>query len=106
MVYEISRVGPDGDEVDLHVERKAPVKTSNPFTNPEPVFDASEVIEHISNVQRENLERLDDDVAILTKYLKTQNTPKATISALEGLRIEQHESWKTAVERIEELLEE
>jgi hypothetical protein len=122
MVYEISRVGADGDEVDLHVpgtnlqrfrvrtdnltfvERKAPVKTSNPFTNPEPLLDASEVLERISTVQQENLQRLDDDIAILTKYLKAQDAPKATISALEGLRIEQHESWKTVVERMEELL--
>jgi hypothetical protein len=54
MVYEISHVSKEGNEVNLHVpgtnlerfrvqvsdltfvERKAPVRTSNPFTSPEP----------------------------------------------------------------------
>jgi hypothetical protein len=39
-------------------------------------------------------------------YLKTQHAPKAAIEALEGLTVEQHLSWKKAVARIEELLEE
>jgi hypothetical protein len=124
MVYEVSRVHVGGDEVDLHVpgtnlerfrvrtdaltyvERKPPTRTSNPFTNPEPTLDAGEVLERIASVQRENLQRLDDDINILKAYLKTQGAPKETISALEGLTIQQHMSWETAVERIEELLEE
>jgi hypothetical protein len=124
MVYEISRVSQDGDEVDLHVpginlerfrvradnltfvERKPPARTSNPFTNPEPTLDAAEVLERIAIIQQENLQRLDDDIDILKAYLKTQGAPKAAISALEALTIKQHDSWKTAVERIEELLEE
>ncbi len=52
------------------VERKPLVGTSNPFTNPEPTLDACEMLEKIATVQRENLERLDDDISILTKYLK------------------------------------
>jgi hypothetical protein len=124
MVYEISRVSPGGDEVDLHVpgmnlerfrvrtdtltfvERKPPPKTSNPFTNPEPVFDSEEVLERIAIVQRENLERSDGDIDILKTYLKTQGAPKAAIEALEGLTVEQHVSWKKAVERIKKLHEE
>jgi hypothetical protein len=124
MVYEVSRVSPDGVEVDLHVpgmnlqrfrvrtdtlsfvERKPPARTSNPFTNPEPAIDVGEVLERVRTAERENLQRLKDDIAILKAYLKTQGAPKATISALEGLTIDQHKSWKTAVERIEELLEE
>ena len=123
MVYEISRVSQDGSDVDLHVpgtnlqrfrvrtdaltfvECKTPAKTSNPFTQPEPIFDAGKVMERISAVQRENLQRLDDDIEILTKYLKTEGVPKAAISALEGMSHEQQESWKKAVEHIEELLE-
>ena len=31
----------------------------------------------IRTVQRENLQRLDDDIAILKKYLKTEDVPKA-----------------------------
>jgi hypothetical protein len=47
------------------VERKPPARTSNPFTTPEPSFDAREVLERISTVQQENLQRLDDDLDIL-----------------------------------------
>jgi len=123
-VLEVTSVSRDGDEVNLQlpgtnlqwfrvrtdtltfVERKAPARTSNPFTSPESVFDVGEVMERIHNVERENLQRLEDDVSILTKYLKAQNVPKTATDALEGLRRKQRESWKAAVEQIEELLEE
>jgi hypothetical protein len=124
LVYEISKVHYGGDEVDLHVpgtnlerfrvrtdaliyvERKPPARTSNPFTTPEPVFDAGEVLERIATVKEESLKRLDDDIDILKAYLKTQRAPKAAIEALEGLTVEQHVSWKKAVERIKKLLDE
>jgi hypothetical protein len=104
MVYEISKVHYEGNEVDLHVpgtnlqrfrvpfenitfvERKPPARTSNPFTTPEPTFNAAEVLERIRTVERENLQRLEDNIAILTKYLKTQDVPKAVIDALVGGR--------------------
>jgi hypothetical protein len=124
MVYEISRVSDDGAEVNLHVpgtnlerfrvrtetlnfiERKPPARTTNPFTDPEPTFDAGEVLERIRTVQQENVKRLKDDIAILTKYLQTQDAPKAVLGALEALRSEQRESWRTAIEKVEDLLEE
>jgi hypothetical protein len=124
MVYEISRVSDDGAEVNLHVpgtnlerfrvrtdtltfvERKAPARTSNPFTTPEPTFDAGEVLERIATVKEGNLKRLDDDIDILKAYLKTQHAPKAAIEALEGLTVEQHVSWKKVGDRIKKLLEE
>jgi hypothetical protein len=123
MVYEISRVSPGGEDVDLHipgtnlerfrvrtdtltfVERKPPARTSNPFTHAEPEVDVGEVMERIAIVQEENLKRLDDDVDILKTYLKTQRAPKTAIEALEGLIVQQHVSWKKAIERIEKLLE-
>ena len=46
--------------------------TSNPFATPEPTVDAAEVLERIRSVERENIQRLEDDTAILGKYLKTQ----------------------------------
>jgi hypothetical protein len=70
MVYEISKVHCGGDEIDLHVpgtnlerfrvltdsvnfvERKPPARTSNPFTTPEPVLDAGEVLECIATSNR------------------------------------------------------
>jgi hypothetical protein len=48
-----------------YVERKPPARTSNPFTNAEPVFDAEEVLERIAAVERENLQWIDDDINIL-----------------------------------------
>jgi hypothetical protein len=120
-VLEITKVHYGGDQVDLQrpgtnlqwfrvntntltfVER---TKTSNPFTEPESVFDADEVLGRIRTVHEENLRRLDDDLDILKAYLKTQHVPKASIEALEGLTVEQHVSWKKAVERIKKLLEE
>jgi hypothetical protein len=124
MVYEISKVHIGGDEVDLHVsgtnlqrfrvrtdtltfvERKPPSRTSNPFTTPEPVFDTGEVLERISTVKEECLKRLDDDIDILKAYLKTQRTPNTAIEVLEALTVEQHVSWKKAIDRIKKLLEE
>jgi hypothetical protein len=124
MVYEISKIHYGGNEVDLHVpgtnlqrfrvpvdnitfvERKPPARTSNPFTTPAPVFDTDEILERIATVQEESLKRLDDDIDILKTYLKTQGAPKAAIEALEGLTVEQHVSWKKAVDRVKKLLEE
>jgi hypothetical protein len=86
-VLEINYVSRDGSEVTLQlpgtnlqwfrvrtdtltfVDRKPPAKTSNPFTNPEPVFDADEILERIATVKDENLKRLDDDIDILKAYL-------------------------------------
>jgi hypothetical protein len=88
------------------VERKTPARTSNPFTNPEPVHDAGEILKRIGTVQEENLKRLDDDIDILKAYLKTQRVPKTAVEALEGLTVEQHVSWKKAIAKILELLKE
>jgi hypothetical protein len=123
LTYEISNVHYGGKEVDLQVpgtnmqrfrervdnltfvERKPPARTSNPFTEPESVIDSGEVLERIATVKEENLQRLDDDVDILKAYLKTQRAPETAIEALEGLTVEQHVSWKKAVDRIKKLLD-
>jgi hypothetical protein len=76
MVYEISSVSREGDEVNLHVpgtnlerfrvriedltfvERKPPAKTSNPFASVESVLDAEEVIVRFdANVGLSSLKR-------------------------------------------------
>lgn len=123
LTYEIFNVHSGGNEVDLHVpgtnlqrfrervdnltfvERKAPARTSNPFTDPESLIDAGEVLERIATVKEENLKRTDGDIDILKSYLKTEHAPKAAIEALEGLTVEQHVSWKKAVDRIKKLLD-
>jgi hypothetical protein len=100
MVYEISKVHCGGDEIDLQVsgtnlerfrvrtdsvkfvERKPPARTFNPFTTPEPVLDAGEVLECIAAVKEENLKRLDDDIDIL-KAISTRRThprPRSRLS--------------------------
>jgi len=68
--------------------------------------DAGEALQRNAAAMEENLKRLDDDIDILKSYLKTQGAPKATIEALEGLTVDQHKSWKTAVDQIKKLLEE
>ncbi len=57
----------------------------------------------IATVQKENLQRLDDDLDILKAYLKTEHAPKAAVEALERLTVEQHVSWKKAVDQIRKL---
>jgi hypothetical protein len=64
-VLEVDHVTPDGSEVTLrrpgtnlqwfrikadtltYVDRKAPARTSNPFTTAEPAFDAAELLERL-----------------------------------------------------------
>jgi Tfp pilus assembly protein PilN len=87
------------------VDRKPPATTSNRFTTPEPTLDAGEVLERIRTIQSENLRRLDDDIALLTKYLKTQEAPKAVIDVIKGLSSQQQKRWENALEQIEDLLE-
>ncbi|MBB5329411.1 hypothetical protein [Tunturiibacter gelidoferens] len=70
-----------------------------------PLRDTVAISERIAAVQRENLQRLDDDIAVLTKYLKTEGASKIVMRVLETLSNEQHASWLAAVERIEELME-
>ena len=72
---------------------------------PEPSRDTSAITERIATIQRENLQRLDEDIAILTKYLKTEGASKDVLQAFETLSNEQHASWQAAVERIEELMQ-
>jgi hypothetical protein len=123
LTYEISKVHHGSNEVDLHVpgtnmqrfrvrvenltfvERKPPARTSNPFTDPESLIDAGEVLERIAPVKEENLRRLDDDIDILKAYLKTQHAPQSAIEILEGLTVEDLVSWKKAIDRIKKLLE-
>src|SRR5271163_1302004 len=72
----------------------------------EPSRDTAAISERIAIIQRESLQRLDDDIATLTKYLKTEGASKDVLQALEALSNEQHARWQAAVERIEELMEE
>jgi hypothetical protein len=68
-------------------------------------MDADRVMERIDTIQRENLQRLDDDIEVLTKYLKTEGAPAAAIKTIEGLRTEQTKSWEKITERVKGLPE-
>jgi hypothetical protein len=121
-VLEVEHVSYDGSEVNLrrpgtnlqwfriqadtltYIDRKPPVKTSNPFTTPEPTLDAAAVLERIDIVRRESLKRIDDDIDILKTYLKTEDAPKAAIEALEDLTIDQQKSWKATIEKVKKAL--
>jgi hypothetical protein len=71
---------------------------------PEPSRDTSAILERIATIQQESLQRMDDDIAILTKYLKTEGASRGVMDVLDHLSNEQHASWQAAVERIEELM--
>jgi hypothetical protein len=113
--WKVTGVWPEGKYVDLELPgtklTRFRVDTSTlKFTDrippkaPETVPDTSAIFVRIATIQRENLQRLDDDIAILTKCLKTEGASKEVMKVLETLSNEQHASWQAAVERIEELL--
>jgi hypothetical protein len=42
------------------------------------------MVERIATIQRDNLQRLEDDLAIPTRYLKAQGAPATTINVLKA----------------------
>ena len=122
LVFEIIKIASDGeltlnapgtvlhrfrvDPATVEIRRPAArsiVRLSKPA---EPEIDSAEVMKRVITIQRESLDRFEDDIALLTKYLHGQGVPKAALNALEALSSEVHESWKAATEKIEQLLEE
>jgi hypothetical protein len=114
--WKISKVRGSGNYVDLELPGTTLARlhvdvATLKFTDrvspkaSQPAHNISAIADRIATIQSENLRRLDDDIAILTKYLKTEGAPKAALDALNTLSNEQHASWQAAVERIEELME-
>lgn len=109
--YVITGIRSGGEYVDLklpgtnltrfHVDVATLKFVDRVQRKPEPNLDA-EI--RFDVIQRENLKRLDDDIAILTKYMKTEGAPKAVIDVLEALRSDQREGWYAAAERIAQLM--
>ena len=64
-----------------------------------------QLIDRIEIVQREDLQHLEEDIELLTKYLKNEGAPAAAIKAVESLRREHSKSWETVVNLIRELME-
>jgi hypothetical protein len=119
--WVITHVSPSGEEVNLNLEGtnldrfrvrantlkfvdRAP-RNSKPAVEAQPRLNSTEVLNRIGAVQKENLQRLDDDIAILSKYLRTEGASKNATEVLNQLSNEQHASWQTAVEQIEEFFE-
>jgi hypothetical protein len=113
--YVITKVRSGGQYVDLelpqtNLDRFHVDVASLKFVDripPKPIKsepDASEITERIAAVRRENLQRLDDDIAILTKYLETKGAPKKATDALSMLGMEQSEIWNKVIKRVEDLL--
>jgi hypothetical protein len=120
LVYEIIRIDSDGEltlnapGTVLHRFRVDPATVKfvdqprspvRPSKQAEPEIDSAEVLKRVATIQHESLDRFDDDIALLTKDLQRQGVPKAAFNALEALSSEVHESWKTAIDKIEELLD-
>jgi hypothetical protein len=120
LVFEIIKIASDGEltlnapgtvlhrfrvdpaTVKFVDQPRAPVRAAKK----EPEIDSAEVLRRVTTIQHESLDRFDDDIALLTKDLQRQGVPKTALNALEALSSEVRESWKAAVEKIEELLEE
>lgn len=110
-IYAITAIRSNGDRVDLNIPGTNLYRFNVDFATlkfvdrvqrkPAPNRD---VEVRFDTIQRENLKRLDDDIAILAKYLKTEGAPKAVIDVLEALRSDQRERWHTAAERIAALM--
>ena len=120
LVFEIIKIHSDGEltlnapgtvlhrfRVDPATVRfvDQPRSTVRPSKPAEPEIDSAEILKRVTTIQRESLDRFEDDIALLTKYLRSQGIPKASVNALEALSSEVHESWRVTVEKIEELLE-
>ncbi len=50
------------------------------------LFDVDEVIAKVERVQRANLQRLEDDIEVVTKLLKSEGASTSATTGLESLR--------------------
>jgi hypothetical protein len=119
LIWTVTHVSADGSKVNLNLPgiylfrvRSDTLKfvdrtprTSNPAAKDEHKLNATDILQRIGTLQRDNLQRLDDDIAILTKYMKTEGAPKAAIDALNTWSNEVHANWQAAAERIDKLLD-
>jgi hypothetical protein len=72
----------------------------------QPKFGGGEVLNASERSGARTYSGLTDDVDTLTKYLKTEGAPKAAIDLLTTPGKEQRNNWRTAIDRIQELLSE
>lgn len=120
IVYNVLRVG----ETDVDVLRPGtnlqrfripvadltfvdePTETSRPVKPVKPAINMEEIRERIDTAQQSSIDQFSGDIAVLKKYLKSKSVPTETAEVLDHLCKDTEESWRAAVAKIEELLEE
>jgi hypothetical protein len=114
-IYTISRVSPNGKQVDLRlegtnierfrvsvsdldfIERRAPRQPPKPA---KPAIDVEAVREHLTSAQHSSMDQLSGDIAILKKYLSSKGARTSAIDELDDLREATEKRWTAAVEEI------
>jgi hypothetical protein len=118
-VYSITRVNPDGRDVNLqlpgtNIERfrisvddlkpTEPVRQASSKPT-QPTINLEEVRERISTAQQSSVDQFSGDIAILKKYLKSKGIEAAALEELDSLCEDMEKRWNAAVETISGLLE-
>jgi len=114
-IYTISRVSPNGRQVDLRlegtnierfrvsisdldfVERRAPRQPPKPA---KPTIDVKAVREHLTTAQHSSMDQLSGDIAILKKYLRSKGIRSSAIDELDDLCEATEKRWAAVVEEI------
>jgi hypothetical protein len=119
-IYIITRASADGKDVDVNLpgtslERfRVPVEDlkfidlapRTPSKPAKPSINIEEVRERLATAQHTSMDQLSGDVAVLKKYLKSKRVPAEAAEELDRLCKDAVETWRTAVAKIAELLEE
>jgi hypothetical protein len=121
-IYTVTRASQNGSDVDLQTpgtnlyRYRVPIgdlKPVDPVREPsrqtgkpaQKSVDVEAVREHLANAQHSSIDQLSGDIAVLKKYLKSKNVSTEAAEELDRLCKDTEESWRTAVAKIEELLE-
>ena len=114
-VYTISRVSPNGRQVDLRLEgtnierfrvnlddlafleRSTPRAPARPA---KPSIDIEEIREHLTTAHHSSMDHLAAEIAILKKYLKDKGVRASALKALDDLCDETQARWAEVVAEI------
>ena len=117
-VYIITRASIDNVDLNLpgaNIERfRVPTQdlrfvdlAPRPPAKPaKPTINLEEVRERLATAQHASMDQLSGDIAILKKYLKSKGIDSGVLEDLDRLCKDTEESWRTAVAKITEMLEE
>jgi hypothetical protein len=122
-IYTVTRASQNGSDVDLQTpgtnlyRYRVPIgdlKPVDPVREPsrqtskpaQKSVDVEAVREHLASAQHSSVDQFSGDIAILKKYLKSKGIDSGALEELDRLCKDTEESWRAAVTKIEELLEE